>query len=178
MPSKRPPAVQKTGYIEIDLKHYYETGEVIAIGEPIIAPTITTKIPRGNFEIVYTAQLFDILKKLGNRKIRVLNYLLDEKDATNCLNMTNTELSQKTGVSRKTVVDTMNVLSDAGLVKRKGTVIMLSPNFMVKGSRIREAYLMHKFVEMQEAEKMPILESNIEGQLELSADGDIVERVK
>lgn len=178
MPSKRPPALQKKGYIEIDLEHYNETGEVIAIGDPIVAPTITTKIPRGNFEIVYTAQLFGILEKLGNRKIQVLNYLLDEKDGSNCVNMTNSELAKAVGCSRPTVIDTLKVLSDAGLVERKGTVLMLSPNFMVKGSRIREAYLMQKFVEMQEAEKLPILESNIEGQLELSADGDIVERVK
>lgn len=180
MSSQRPSAVQKKGYIEIDLEHFYSTGEVVAISDPIVAPTITTKIPKGKFEIVYTAQLFGILEKLGNRKIQVLNYLLDQKDGSNCLNMTNTEISKNTGVSRKTVVETMNVLSDAGLISRKNSVIMLSPNFVIKGNRIREAYLMQKFEEMQNdtTDKLPILDSKIEGQLELSAEGDIVERVK
>ena len=150
MPAKRPPAVQRKGYLEIDLDHYYETGEVIALGVPFEAPTITTKVPRGKFEIVYTAQLFGILEKLGNRKIQVLNYLLDNKDGTNCLNITNTELAKEVGCSRPTVVDTLKVLSDAGLVARKGSVIMLSANFMVKGNQIREAYLMQKFEEMSQ----------------------------
>ena len=63
MPSKRPPAVQKKAYMEIDLNRYYETGEIYTIGTPIIAPTVTTKVPRGKFEIVYTAELFGILDK-------------------------------------------------------------------------------------------------------------------
>ena len=148
MSSKRPPAIQRKGYIEIDLQHFYETGEIITIGEPIIAPEITPKIPRGNFEIVYTAELFGILEKLGNKKIQVLSYLLDHKDGQNSLNVTNTELAKDIGVARKTVVETMKVLENADLLRRKGSVIMFSANFMVKGSRLREAYLMHKFEEM------------------------------
>lgn len=148
MPAKRPPAVQKKAYIEIDLNHLYETGEVRTIGEPIIAPTVTTKVPRGKFEIVYTAELFGILDKLGNKKIQVLSYLLDNKDGSNCLNMTNTDIAKNIGVARKTVVETMKVLESADLLHRKGTVVMLSANFMVKGNQLREAYLMQKFEEM------------------------------
>lgn len=148
MSAKRLLAVQRKGYLEIDLKHFYKTGEVLALGAPFEAPTITTKVSRGKFEIVYTAQLFGILEKLGNRKIQVLSYLLDRKDSTNCLNITNTELAKEVGCSRTTVVDTLKVLSNAGLLVRKGSVIMLSANFMVKGNQIREAYLMQKFEEM------------------------------
>ena len=150
MSAKRPPAVQRKGYIEFDVPHFRETGEIIIIGDPIIAPEISTKAPRGKFEIVYTAELFGLLQKLGNRKIQVLSYLLENKDNQNSLNMTNTEIAKNIGVSRKTVVETMKVLEDADLLRRKGTVIMFSANFMVKGSRLREAYLMHKFEEMSE----------------------------
>ncbi len=148
MPAKRSPAIQRKGYVEIDLEHFYETGEVVITGRPFEAPTVTTKVPRGKFEIVYTAQLFGVLEKLGNTKIKVLNYLLDHKDGTNCLNITNTELAKQVGCSRPTVVDTLKVLAEAGLVARKGSVIMLSANFMVKGNQIREAYLMQKFEEL------------------------------
>lgn len=179
MSAKRPPAIQKKGYIEIDLEHFYETGEVVAIGEPIIAPTITTKVPKGHFEIVYTAQLFGILEKLGNRKIQVLNYLLDKKDGSNCLNMTNTEIAKNTGVSRKTVVETMNVLSEAGLVTRKNSVVMLSPNFFIKGNRIREAYLMQKFEEMTQQSYdayQNAIDYDVDPQLSFTNSGEIVQK--
>ena len=52
MPSKRPPAVQERAFIEIDIRELRENGAVVIIGEPIIAPMITTRVPKGNFEIV------------------------------------------------------------------------------------------------------------------------------
>lgn len=191
MPAKRPPALQKKGYIEFDLDHYYETGEIITVGEPIIAPEITTRVPKGKFEIVYTAQLFGILEKLGNRKIQVLSYLLDHKDGTNCLNITNTELAKEVGCSRPTVVDTINILSDAGLVARKGSVLMLSANFMVKGNQIREAYLMQKFEEIsqnsssstppkaiEQHEEHNAIDVDIDDQISFDENGNFYQRAK
>ncbi len=180
MSSKRPPAVQKRGYIEIDLNRLYETGEIQTIGEPIIAPTVTTRVPRGKFEIVYTTKLFGILDKLGNKKIQVLSYLLDHKDETNQLNMTNTEIANNIGVARKTVIETMKVLESADLLHRKGTVVMLSANFMVKGNRIREAYLMQKFEELspKEEEFEDAIPLEVEEQLSITPSGEIAQRAK
>lgn len=181
MPAKRPPAVQKKAYIEIDLDHLYDTGEIRVIGEPIVAPTITTKVPRGKFEIVYTAELFGILDKLGNKKIQVLSYLLDNKDGSNCLNMTNTEIAKNIGVARKTVVETMKVLESADLLHRKGTVVMLSANFMMKGNQLREAYLMQKFEEMAPKTYdayVDAIDVELDDQLSFTQDGSIVQKSK
>lgn len=150
MPSKRPPAVEQKAYIEIDLNEYKQNGNVVLIGEPIIAPLITTRVPKGNFEIVYTADLFEIVEKLGNQKMQVLKYLLDHKDGYNQVNATNTELAKLIGCSRPTVIDTIRIMNDAGLIMRKGTVLMISPNLMIKGNRMREAYLMRRYEEISE----------------------------
>ena len=106
MPSKRPPAVQEKAYIEIDLNALRSTGDIVLVGDPIIAPMITTRVPKGNFEIVYTADLFEIVEKLGNQKMQVLKYLLENKDGFNQVNATNTELAEKVGCSRPTVIET------------------------------------------------------------------------
>ena len=181
MGSKRPPAIKESAFVEIDIKKLKETGEIKIIGSPIIAPEITTSIPRGKFEIVYTAELFDIVGKLGNQKVKVLAYMLDHKDGNNCLNATNSQLAQLVGVSRPTVIETMKVLQSANLVTRKNSIIMISPGLMVKGSQVREAYLMRKFVEMEEgetADKPKYIDAEIEGQLAFNDDLDIVEKVK
>lgn len=181
MASKRPPSLKRRAYIEIDLELLEHTGEIKLIGSPIIAPTITERVPRGKFEITYTAELFDIMRSLGNKKIEVLAYILDHKDGNNSLNMTNIELSKAVGVARQTVVDTMNILKNAELVGRKGSVIMISPRLMVKGNQLREAWLMRKYEEItdEQAElEANAIEANIDPQLEFNANGDIFQRAK
>lgn len=178
MPSKRPPAIKKKCYIEIDYHTLQETGEIKVLSEPILMPEITTVVPRGKFEVTYTAELFDIMRELGTKKMEVFCYLLDNKDSQNQINTTQREISSLTGVSIKTVNETIRTLIDSGLLTRKGTVYMVSPNLMVKGNQVREAYLMRKFVEMDEHQQFEVIESEIEGQLALNDKGDIVEIVK
>lgn len=137
-------------YVEIDGALLQDTGEVKIIGEPIHAPEQETKVPRGGFEIAYLASICDILDQLGNKKIKVLQYILKHKDSNNCLNMTNSQLADAVGCSRPVVIETIKMLNDAGVLVRKGTVIMLSPRFVVKGDARREGYLMRKFTETQE----------------------------
>lgn len=146
--------IQSKCYIEID-PIYRETGEIIHIGEPIDVAEQEQKTPRGGFEIAYMAALFDIFDKLGGKKYAVLQYILKNKDGMNCLNMSNSELAKKCGVGRNTVVDTMKILKEAGVIVRKGTVIRLSARVFVKGDAKKEAYIMRKFTEEQETDQMP-----------------------
>ncbi len=181
MPSKRPPAVQERAFIEIDIRELKENGAVVISGEPIIAPMITTRVPKGNFEIVYTADLFAIVEKLGNQKMQVLKYLLENKDGYNQINESNTELAKNIGCSRPTVIETLKIMSDAGLIQRKNSVIMVSPNLMIKGNRNREAYLMRKYEEITEKQyeiESNAIETEIESQLSFTNDMQIVQKAR
>lgn len=151
---KKQVSLQNKCYVEIDENLLHETGEIKIIGEPIHAPEQNTTVPRGAFEIAYLASICDILDQLGNKKIKVLQYILKHKDSSNCLNMTNSQLADAVGCSRPVVIDTIKMLTDAGVLTRKNTVIMLSPRFIVKGDAQREGYLMRKFTEAKsEAEE-------------------------
>lgn len=181
MGAGRPAAIKKKAYIEIDLELLQSTGEIRYIGEPIVAPEITTQVPRGKFEITYTAELFGILERLGNKKIQVFSYLLDIKDGNNTVNTTMRKIAENTGTSTKTVNDTIQILRDAGLIEREGTVYMMSPRLMVKGSQVREAYLMRKYEELKPVKDTftgQVIDAELEGQLTLLHDGSIVEKAK
>lgn len=181
MGAKRPPALQKRAYVEIDLERLESTGEIRIVSSPIIAPTITEKVPRGKFEITYTAELFDIMKSLGNKKIEVLSYMLDHKDGNNSLNMTNAQLAKAVGASRPTVIETMKTLSEAGLVGRQGSVIMISPKLMVKGNQLREAWLMRKYEEITDdhAEiEANAIDVEVDNQLSFLPNGSIVQKAR
>ena len=181
MGAHRPPACDRRAYVEIDLDLLESTGEIRIVGNPIIAPTITTHVPRGKFEITYTAELFNIMKELGNKKIEVLSYILDHKDGNNSLNMTNVQLAKTVGVARQTVVDTMRVLQSANLVTRDNSVIMVSPQLMVKGNQLREAWLMRRYEEIDAAKDSALkkaIDATIDDQYVFTEDGTIVQKAK
>lgn len=140
--------IENKWYAEID-PCFQSTGEIKIVGEPINVAEQEQKVPRGGFEIAYMSALFDIFDKLGNQKIKVLKFLLSNKDGMNCLNMTNTEIATKVPCSRKTVVETIKLLSEVGMVVRKGTVLRISPRVVVKGGQQKEGYIMRKFIEEQ-----------------------------
>lgn len=174
--------VKSKAYVEIDPVALQTTGEIKIISEPVIAPEITNNVPRGGFEIAYLASICDILDKLGNKKIKVLQYLLKNKDGQNCLNITQAELCAKVGCSRQIVYETIKMLTDAGALTKKGTVYRLSPRVIVKGDAQREGYIMQKFVEEREARpKGPkvvaeLEQTNIEGQMAFkNADMELFE---
>lgn len=180
MSAKRPPAIERKMYIEIDREVYRQTGAIELIGTPIDAPTITEQVPRGQFEVVYTAELFNLLKDMGNTKIKILAWMLDHKDGNNSLNVTMREISDTLHVSTKTVNATIKLMREAGLLKRKGTVYMISPGLMIKGSQLREAWLMRRFQEMpegtipQKPEPETVKELEIDPQLSfINAEMDI-----
>lgn len=186
MSAKRPPTVRKTAYIELDYERLMETGEAVPIGSPIIAPTISQKVPRGRFEVTYTGELFDVMRELGNKKIEVLVWLLSHKDGNNSINTTIRKIAEDMRVSTKTVNDAIVILKNAGLLKREGTVYSISPNLMVKGNQAREAYLMRKFEEIPDTKPMQIedkqsgaIDAQIDGQLEIiDIEGNIGERAR
>lgn len=151
--------IENKWYVEID-PCFQQTGEVKIVGQPINVAEQEQKTPRGGFEIAYMSALFDIFDKLGGKKYLVLQYILKNKDGMNTLNITNTELAKKVGCARQVVVDTMKILTDAGVLTRKGTVIRLSARVFVKGDAQKEAYIMRKFVEEKE-------QNQLKGQLEI-----------
>ncbi len=177
----KPKIINKTAYLPIDYDEYVNFGNIEPIGEPILGTTIEKEVPRGKFEITYTTELFNTLQKLGNKKIEVFNYILANKDGNNCLNITNTQLAERSGISRKTVVETMKILSDAGIVARENSLLMLSPKLMVKGNKQRAGYLIQKFIEVSQnaiTTKEKAINAIVDEQLEFMKNGEVVERAR
>ena len=139
-------------YVRIDAQAF-KHGEVKITGEPIIADEVVKKVNRNGFEITYLTYLVDLFDKLGGKKYTVFKYILAHKSADNTLIITTRELAEKTSTSTKTVVETLKLLEDSGLISRRTGAIMLLPKLAHRGSDRREAYLMQKFVEFDDGEQ-------------------------
>ena len=120
-------------------------------GEKIVANQIIKKTPRSGFMITYLSAMINLMDKLGNKKMQVVKYILEHMDkSTNTLIITTTELSIKSKVSRQVVSDTLKILEEANLIKRRTGAIMLHSNLVHRGNEEKEKYLLAKFEEFGE----------------------------
>lgn len=125
-----------------------ETGEIIEAQE------IVKKTSRQGFMITYLHQIIKLIDQLGNRKMQVVKYILDNMDtATNTLIITTVELAEKTGVSRQTVSDTLKILERNGIIARRSGAIMIHAQLLHRGSNSKEKYLLTKFQEWQKGDE-------------------------
>ena len=118
-------------------------------GEEVKAETVVKKVDRSGFEITYIAYLCDLFEILGNQKMKVLKYLLENKTADNLVVDTIRSISEKSGVSLQTVHRTLVVLSEKGVISRKNGVIVIHPKVAHKGNYHKEKNIMIKFQEIR-----------------------------
>ena len=120
------------------------------VGDPQEVNVLVKQISRNDFFITYLAQMVGMLDSIGNKKMKVVKYILQNMDkSTNKLTETTAELAKHCEVSRMCVSETLKVLEEAGFIARKTGVIMLSPKIVHKGNAQKERYLLTKFREMK-----------------------------
>lgn len=103
------------------------------------------------FMISYMQEIMKFIDVLGNRKMAVVKYVFKHMTkADNSLRITTVELAKKVGVSRQTVSDTLKILEQAKLIKRKVGIIMVNPRLMNNKSAENEARMMIEFVREDE----------------------------
>lgn len=121
------------------------------IGEPQDVNVLVKRITRNNFMITYLADMVSLIDTIGNKKMKVVKYILKNMDtSTNKLTETTAEIAKGAGVSRVVVSQTLQLLEEAGFIARKTGVVMLSPKIAHKGSATKERLLMTKFRELRE----------------------------
>lgn len=90
-----------------------------------------------NFHKIWLAHVLDAIDELGNAKIKVLTYLLENRQhASNMVVRSYEEIARHTGTSVSTVVRTVKCLEKYDILRRKkGTtgILFLNPNVIFKG---------------------------------------------
>jgi DNA-binding Lrp family transcriptional regulator len=115
-------------------------------GEEIEVQTIYQDAKDSNFVKIWLAHLLMGLEELGNKKIKVLIYLLENRIVShNIIAKTLQEIATETGVSYPTVSETIHILERRNLIKRKTGVIYLSPSMIFKGSHDNRMRIMYEF---------------------------------
>lgn len=120
-------------------------------GEVITANQIIKKTSRNGFSITYLSAIINLIEVLGNKKMQVVKYILSNMDkSTNTLLTTTRELSEKSNVSRKVVIDTLKILENAQIINRRTGAIMIHPNLIHKGNEGKHKFLLTRFEEFND----------------------------
>ena len=134
---KQPNAVLN---VNIDTWVNQRTGEVIEATE------VTKKVGRQGFMITYLSAIIDLIEALGNKKMQVVRYLLENMElSTNSLFITTQELAEGSGVSFKTVIETLKILESAKIIKRRTGGIMFNSDLIHRGNENKEKALITRF---------------------------------
>lgn len=111
-----------------------KTYQDVETGELIDVTTQEVKTTRKDFEMIFYGHLVNVLDDLGNRKIKVLKYIIENRDKTsNILIKTVREIASELDFSLKTVNDVLVLLEDKNIIKRKIGVIYITADFICDG---------------------------------------------
>ena len=138
---------EKEYYIQVDEKGNAITGEVKEVD------VLFKEIPRTGFAITYLSSIIQMIESIGNKKMQVVKYVLQNMDSNNKLSETVREIAKGVGCSIQTVQETLSLLQSVGIIARKTGTVMLSPKLVHKGNAKRERFLMTKFFAMKDGEE-------------------------
>lgn len=113
-----------------------------------------------NFQKIWVGHILSAIDEISNAKMKLLFFLIQEAvRLENIIPMTADEISQKSGVSKATVVRTLQALEKHNIVKRKTGIVMLNPNVIFKGGygkRMNVLMRYHSLFEEEQTESTQI----------------------
>lgn len=109
---------------------HHETGEVKEM------KVISVEERDANFHKLWLGHIIDALDMIGNKKLKILTYVMQNLNSENQFIMTYRKLEKELGVSRPTIVQTFKTLQEANFLKRvQSGVFQVNPNAIFKGGK-------------------------------------------
>ena len=125
-----------------------DTGEKVSVVEAV------SQTQDVNWHKLWITHLISALDIVGNKKMKVVNYILDNLDwNSNVLIKTQQEIAKEAGIGFNTVNTTIKMLVDKKFLKVKTGVIMLNPDIIAYGSHNKRAHLLITFEEFGDKEE-------------------------
>jgi DNA-binding transcriptional regulator YhcF (GntR family) len=126
-------------------------------GEEFTAPVVDKRVKNEQYtdngwDKVWTAHIMTIVDEIGNQKMKVISWLIENRNPQNNLIIaTQKEIAKGADVSRKTVSTTLTALKGADILtmKKSGGVYRLNPDFIFYGKPKPRQNIMYRYREEQ-----------------------------
>lgn len=131
-------------------------------GEIIETQTLTKEVADVDigFDKLWIGHILEAIDEVGNAKVKVLFWLLKNKDQYNMVRATVDTIAEKTGASRATVGRLMAALRKADVVRLEyGGRWLLNPGVIFKGGHGKRMNVLIRYKSMEQQE-LPLDEPN------------------
>ena len=119
-----------------------ETGEKVDMEKRVIN--------RRGFMITYLDYLIKLIEATGSKKAEVIKFILRRMSKSeNVLIITEDEIVKKTKVSKYTVCETLKILEEKNIIRRRKGAIMLNPMILHRGNEAKQNELYRKYLEFK-----------------------------
>ena len=148
MPKKKP--THSTRLVEIGEEEWMntETGEIETM------PKLGIVQGDINFEKTWIWHLCDAYGLIGNKSIKVLNYLFENRNQENLIIATQRLLADKLELSLSTVTRSLKVLKKKDIISMpQQGVYRINPNVMWKGNHNTRMRVLYEYRDEKKAEK-------------------------
>ena len=140
---KRQQIIGKQNYIN------QETGEIVET--VVVQKNVEQDF---NFHKVWIIDLMNIIGEMGNKKIKIIEYILDNMNKDNIIYFTYTKLGKELKVSKPIIVDTIKNLLSKNFMKRiQVGVYQINPDLVIKGSTGKRMNLLIQYNKNDNEEK-------------------------
>lgn len=107
-----------------------------------------------NFDKIWLASVFEALEQVGNKKMKVANYILNSRDKnTNYLIKTQREIAEECKVSLQTVSSTLKALEAADLLVGKSGIYQINPDKLARGKHNKRMAILRIYNQNKESKK-------------------------
>jgi len=123
--------------------------------EEVIDPKTGELVDRYNFEIeerdanfhkIWLWHIAAVLDLIGNQKVKILSYILENTTTDNMFIGTHRLIAEETESAKKTVTDTMRMLTNADMMQRKHAgAYFINPNVIYKGGTNKRMDILYQY---------------------------------
>jgi|TARA_Y100000814_G_scaffold281984_1_gene246640 predicted transcriptional regulator len=109
-----------------------------------------------NFCKLWVSSILTAIDELSSQRMKIVFWLVNEANKKrNVIAMTTRELSENIGVSRTTLIDTLQILEQHDVVRRKTGIVFMNPEFVYKGGRGGRMEVLTRYRELPKGHKEP-----------------------
>lgn len=107
-----------------------------------------------NFHKVWLESIINSMDLLGNQKTRLAFWIIQHLNKENQLVMTQRQISEKSGISLKTVSVTMKALLDSNFLRKiNGGAYCVNPDVLFKGTRNGRMNVLIQYNSLEQMQK-------------------------
>lgn len=162
--------------VEIGHKEYIdaETGEVRDFS------VISMEDKDFNFQKIWLGHILEAIQEVGNAKMKVLMYLLANRNkSNNSIIKTAEKMGKEIGITRQTVSETLKILEQYNIIKRVTGAVYLNPDVIFKGSKNKRMGVIleyHGIDDNDEYENVTFLQDEVKKYQEIKKREDLKKR--